>query len=126
MLHIVETVIDEELKFWNDAELFAHTGSKFITYLSDIGVDVLHYLLGLLAWEDTEIDAAHAHIGTNAASTDADQNTPHRARLLLENVAQLFLNEPSYLILSGCFHLINLQFDDLQFRIYLQFCNLAI
>ena len=115
MFHIVEAVVDEELQLGDDAELLAYAGAKFVAHLSLVLVDVLHNLLCPLAWEDAEIDAAHAKVGTDAAHTDAHQHAPHRACLLLEYIAQLLLYEPGYLVLPGCFHLINLQFDDLQF-----------
>ena len=105
MFHIVQAVVHEELEFRDDAELFADASSEFIADLSLVRVDVLHYLLGFLAWKDAEIDAAHTQVGTDAASTDAHQHPSHRTRLLLEDVAQLLLNESGYLVLSGCFHL---------------------
>ena len=104
MFHIVQAVVNEELEFGDDAELFADASAEFIADLSLVRVDVLHYLLGFLAWEDAEIDAADAQVGTDAASADAHQHASHRTCLLLEDVAQLLLYEASNLVLSGCFH----------------------
>ena len=109
MLHIVQAVVHEELELRDDAELFADAGAELIADLPHIGVDVLHYLLGPLAWEDAEVAAAHAHVGTDAASTDAHQNAPHRTGLFLEDVAQFLLDEACYFVLSGCFHIIKLR-----------------
>jgi len=108
MFDVIEAVVDEELEFWDDAELFADTGAKFVANLALVGVDVLHDFLCLLAGEDAEIDAALAQVGADAADADADQNATHGTCLLLENVAQLLLDETGYFILSGCFHLIYL------------------
>ena len=60
MLHIVQAVVHKELKLRDDAELFAYAGAEFVAHLPLIGIDVLHYLLCLLAGEDAEIDAALA------------------------------------------------------------------
>ena len=108
MFDVIEAVVDEELEFWNDAELLADTGAKFVANLALVGVDVLHDFLCLLAGEDAEIDAALAQVGADATDADADQNATHGTCLLLENVAQLLLDESGYFILSGCFHLIYL------------------
>ena len=105
MFHVVQAVVHEELELWDDAELLAYAGTEFEANLLLVRVDVLHNLLSLFAWEDAEIDAAHAQVGTDAASADAHQHPSHRTRLLLEDIAQLFLNESGYLVLSGCFHL---------------------
>ena len=105
MFNVIQRIVDEELEFRNDAELLADSCAKLEANLLLIGVDVLHYLLCLLAWEDAEIDATHAQVGADAASTDAHQNASHRTGLLLKDVAQLLLNEASYLVLSGCFHI---------------------
>ena len=104
MFDVIQRIVHEEFQFGNDAKLFAYACAEFVAYLSLVGVDVLHYLLCLLAWEDAEIDAADAQVGTDAASADAHQHASHRACLLLEDVAQLLLYEASYLVLSGCFH----------------------
>ena len=104
MLHIVQAVIHKELKLRDDAELFAYAGAEFVTHLPLIGIDVLHYLLCLLAGEDAQIAAAHAHVGTDAAGCDGHEDTACGLGLSLEDVAQLLLNEASYLVLSGCFH----------------------
>ena len=117
MLYIIQAVVDEEFEFRDDAELLADAGAEFVANLALVGVDVLHDFLCLLAGENAEIDAANAQVGADAANADAHQYTSHRTRLLLENVAQLLLNESGYFVLSGCFHLINLQFDDLLFTI---------
>ncbi len=109
MLHIVQAVVHEELELGDDAELFADAGAELIADLPHIGVDVLHYFLGPLAWEDAEVAAAHAHVGTDAASTHAHQHPSHRTCLLLKNVAEFLLNESRYLVLSGCFHIIKLR-----------------
>ncbi len=109
MFHIVQRVVHEELELRDDAELFADASAEFIADLSLVRVDVLHYLLGFLAWEDAEIDAAHTQVGTDAASTDAHQDAPHRTGLLLEDVAQFLLDEACYFVLSGCFHIIKLR-----------------
>ena len=105
MFDVVEAVVDEELEFGDDAQLLAHSCAKVEANLLLVGIDVLHNLLCLLAWEDAEIDATHTQIGTDAASTHAHQNASHRTCLLLKDVAQLLLNETSYLVLSGCFHI---------------------
>ena len=118
MLHIIQAVVDEELELGDDAELLADARTEFVAHLSLVSVDVLHYLLCLLAWEYAEIDTAHAQVGTDAADADADQYTTHCAGLLLEDVAQFLLDEACYFVLSGCFHLIYLLFDDLLFTIY--------
>ena len=104
MLHIVQAIVDEELELGDDAKLLADARTKFVAHLALVGIDVLHYLLCFLAGKDAEIDAALAQVGTDAADTNADQNAAHGTRLLLENVAQLLLDEACYLILSGCFH----------------------
>ena len=104
MFHIVQAVVNEELEFGDDAELFADAGAEFVAHLSLVGVDVLHYLLCPFAREDAEIDAAHAQVGADAAHTHAHQHPSHRTCLLLEDVAQFLLNEACYLVLSGCFH----------------------
>ena len=105
MFNVIQRIVDEELEFRNDAELLADSCAKLEANLLLIGVDVLHYLLCLLAGKDAEIDAANAQVGTDAANTDAYQDASHRACLLLEDVAKLLLNETSYLVLSGCFHI---------------------
>ena len=104
MLHVVEAVVDEELEFGDDAQLFADTCAKLVAHLSLVGVDVLHDFLGPLAGEDAEIDAALAEVWADAADTDADQHASHGTGLPLEDVAQLLLDEPGYFILTGCFH----------------------
>ena len=103
MFHIVQAVVNEELQFRDDAELLPNAGAELITHLALVGIDVLYYLLGLLAGEDTEIDAAHAQVWADAAYADADQHTTHGTRLLLEDVTQFLLNEPGYFVLTGCF-----------------------
>ena len=108
MFDVIEAVVDEELEFRNDAELLADSCAKLEANLLLIGVDVLHNLCCLLAGEDAEIDAALAQVGADATDADADQNATHGTCLLLENVAQLLLDESGYFILSGCFHLIYL------------------
>ena len=117
MFDIIQAIIDEELEFGDDAELLADASAEFVANLTLVGVDVLHDFLCLLAGEYAEIDAADAQVGADAASADAHQYASHRTCLLLENVAQLLLNESGYFVLSGCFHLINLQFDYLLFTI---------
>ena len=116
MFDIIQAIIHEELEFGDDAELLADAGAEFVANLTLVGVDILHDFLCLLAWEDAEIDAADTQVGADAASADAHQYASHRTCLLLENVAQLLLNESGYFVLSGCFHLINLLFDDLLFN----------
>ena len=118
MLYIIQAVVDEEFELGDDAELLADARTEFVAHLSLVGVDVLHYLLCLLAWEYAEIDTAHAQVGTDAADADADQYTTHCAGLLLEDVAQFLLDEACYFVLSGCFHLIYLLFKNLLFTIY--------
>ena len=105
MFNVIQRIVDEELEFRDDAQLLAHSCAKLEANLLLIGVDVLYYLLCLLAWKDAEIDATHAQVGTDAASTDAHQHASHCTGLLLKDVAQLLLNEASYLVLSGCFHI---------------------
>ena len=117
MFDVIQRIIDEELEFGDDAELLADAGAEFVANLTLVGVDILHDFLCLLAGEDAEIDAAHAQVGADAADADAHQHASHRTRLLLKDIAQLLLNESGYFVLSCCFHLINLQFDDLQFTI---------
>ena len=104
MFHIVEAVIDEELQLGDDAELLADAGAKLVAHMTLVRVDVLHDFLCPFAREDAEIDAAHAQVGADAADADAHQHASHRACLLLEDVAQLLLDESGYLVLSGCFH----------------------
>jgi len=118
MLHIIQTVIDKEFEFGDDAKLLANACTKFVAHLTLVGIDVLHYLLCFLAGKDAEINATLTQVGTDAADADTDQYTTHCAGLLLEDVAQFLLDEACYFVLSGCFHLIYLLFDDLLFTIY--------
>ena len=115
MLHVIQAVVNEEFEFGDDAELLADSGAEFVAHLALVGVDILHDFLCLLAGKDAEIDAADTQVGADAANADAHQYASHRTCLLLEDVAQLLLNESGYFVLSGCFHLINLLFDDLLF-----------
>ena len=101
---VIQRIVHEEFQFGNDAKLFAYACAEFVAYLSLVGVDVLHYLLGLLAGKDAEVCAADAQVGADAAGADADQHSSHRTCLPLEDVAQLLLYEACYLVLSGCFH----------------------
>ena len=118
MFNVIQRIVDEELQLRDDTQLLAHSCAKLVANLTTIGVDVLHYLCCPFAGKDAEIDATNTQVGTDAASTHAHKNASHRTGLLLKDVAQLLLNEASYLILSGCFHLINLLFNDLLFTIY--------
>ena len=118
MLDVIQRIVDEELQFRDDAELLANAGAKFVANLLLVGIDVLHNLFRLLTREYAEINAADTQVGTYAANADAHQHASHLACLPLEDVAQFLLYEAGYLVLSGCFHLINLQFDDLQFTNY--------
>ena len=104
MLNIIQRIVHEELQLRDDAELLADAGTEFVAHLSLVGVDVLYDSLRLLAGEDAEIDAAHAEVRADAAGTHTHQHPSHRTGLLLKDIAQLLLNEPGYLVLSGCFH----------------------
>lgn len=106
MLDIVETVVDKELQFGDDAQLVAHSDSQFVAHLLLVLIDVLHQFLSLLTGEYAEVDAAHAEVRTDAAGTDADQHTMHLTGLCLENLTQFLLQKPGYLVLSCCFHYI--------------------
>ena len=114
MLNIVQRVVDEELQFRDDAELLANSCAKLVAHLPLVRIDVLHNLLRPLAWEDAEIDAAHAQVGADAAYADAHKHASHSACLLLKDIAQLLLNESGYLVLSGCFHTTKLKLFQLR------------
>lgn len=111
MFYVVEAIVDVELEFGYDAQLFSHTCAEVVAHLSLVCVDVLHYLFGLLAGEDAEIGAALAQVGADAAGADADQYATHATCLLLEDVAQLLLYEACYLVLSCCFHRLFLMYS---------------
>ena len=111
MFYVVEAIVDVELEFGYDAQLFPHACAEFVAHLSLVCVDVLHYLFGLFAGKDAEVGATLAEVGADAAGTDADQYATHGTCLLLEDVAQLLLYEACYLVLSCCFH-----------RLYLMCC----
>ena len=117
MFDVIQRIVDEELQLRDDAKLLTYSFAELEANLLLVGVDVLHNLLSLLAREDAEIDATYTQVRADAASADAHKNASHRTRLLLKDVAQLFLNETGYLVLSGCFHLIYLLFDNLLFTI---------
>ena len=105
MFDVIQRIVHKELQLRDDAELFAHAGAELVAHLSLVGVDVLNDLFRLVAWEDAEIDAAHAQVGADAAYADAHKHASHSACLLLKDIAQLLLYEASYFVLSGCFHL---------------------
>ena len=106
MLDIVETVVDKELQFGDDAQLVTCACAQLVAYLRGVVIDVVADLLRTFAGEDAEVAAADAHIGADAADADADQHSVGGLCLALEDVAQFFLNEASYFILTCCFHIV--------------------
>lgn len=82
--------------------------SEFVADLGHVGIDVVADFLSSFAGEDAEVAAADAHVGTDAADRDADENTVGGLRLALEDVAEFLLDEAGDFILAGCFHRGNL------------------
>lgn len=105
VLNIVEGVIDEELEFWDDAKLMAFKVAKSEANLTCLSIDVLEYLLCLVGWEDTEVCLCNREVWADTNYRHRDKDTACLACLLLEDCAEVFLNETSNLILSCCFQL---------------------
>ena len=104
ILGIVEAVIDEELEFWDDAQLVSRALSQLIANLADVGVDVVADFLSTFAGKNAQVATADAHVGADAAGGDGDDDTPRGLCLALEDIAELLLYEACDFILTSCFH----------------------
>ena len=105
VFNIIQRVVDEELQLRNDTQLLSHACAQFVANLPLVVIDVLHNLLGAFAGEYTQVSTTDAKVGTYAAGAYTNQHTTHGAGLLLEDIAQLLLNESGNFILSCCFHI---------------------
>ena len=94
MFNIIQRVVSEELQLGDDTQLLSYTRSQFVAHLLLVVVDVLNNLLGLLTGEYAQVSAADTEVGTDATGAYTYQNTSHSTGLLLEDVAQLLLDEP--------------------------------
>ena len=104
MLCVVQRVVDEELQLWDDAQLVADTCAQLVAHGLGVGVNVLQDFFGAFRREDAEVAACHAQVGADAHDADRHQHAVGGLCLPLEDVAQLFLQQARYFVLSGCFH----------------------
>ena len=94
MFNIIQRVVYEELQLGDDTQLLTYSGAQLVTHLLLVVIDVLYNLLGLLTGEYTQVSTTDTEVGTDAASAYTNQYASHGAGLLLEDVAQLLLDEP--------------------------------
>ena len=83
-LQIVKGVIDEEAKFWDDAQLITDTGAEFVTYLLLICLNVLDNLLATLRREHAKVSCAYTEVWRDTYTSNTYQHTRHHACLCLE------------------------------------------
>ena len=102
--YVIERVVDEKLQFGNNAELESYALSQFETQGAHVCVDVCEQFLGAFGRENAKIGFANAQVGTYAAFAYRNDYAARCARLLLEYVAQFFLQKARYLVLSCGFH----------------------
>ena len=63
MLDVVERIIEIESQFGCLAQLESHLLGKVVANRLRVFVDICHYLLPLVRWENTEICFGNAQIG---------------------------------------------------------------
>ena len=103
-VNIVQRVVDEEAQLGHDAQLIANALTQSIANLLAVLLNVLKQLLALLRRENAEVGGADAEVGRDLCSGYRHHHTMHSAGLLLENHAQLFLQQACNLILSCFLH----------------------
>ena len=107
VVHVVKRVVKEELQLWDDAQLMALQFAKLEPYLRGMLIDIAQHFFSPLRRKNAEVCLGHTEVGTDAHDADADEEVACLASLCLKNVAQVFLYETSYFVLSCCFHCMN-------------------
>ena len=107
MLHPVKRCIDMEIELRNDAKLIVLHIAQFETN----GLLIVHYLLehgfSALGGEDAQVYMRDAQVWRHAHLTDGDEQIADALGIAKEDVAQILLDESSYLLLTSCLQVTN-------------------
>ena len=97
-LHLVNGLVKMKMQFGDNTQLMTLHTAHLTAYLARVCLYLLHRGGFFVLWKDAQVHVSNTQIRRDTHFTHRDERAAQSARIAQEQCAQVFLDEPFYLL----------------------------